>query len=92
MTRLTLYTRPGCHLCEDAKAALARVEAATGEGFTEVNIEGEDALEEEYGFRIPVLLLDGKEHGYWRVEEDRLLRDLQLSSPLRGGKAEGAPG
>jgi glutaredoxin len=81
MSRLTLYTRPGCHLCDDAKAVLDRVAAATGEGFTEVSIEGDEELEEEYGFRIPVLLLDGKEHGYWRVEEDRLLADLRLSSP-----------
>ncbi|MEV8513294.1 glutaredoxin family protein [Dactylosporangium sp. NPDC051484] len=79
--RLVLYTRPGCHLCEDAKAVLERVAAATGEGFTEIDITGDDELEEEYGFRIPVLLLDGKEHGYWRVEEERLRNDLRLSSP-----------
>jgi glutaredoxin len=82
--RLTLYTRPGCHLCEDAKAVLDRI----GEPYAEVDIEGDDELEEEYGFRIPVLLLDGKEHGYWRVEEERLRTDLKLSSPLRGGEAE----
>jgi glutaredoxin len=79
--RLVLYTRPGCHLCEDAKAILARVEADTGEGFTEIDITGDEDLEEEYGFRIPVLLLDGREHGYWRVEEERLRTDLRLSSP-----------
>ena len=78
--RLTLYTRPGCHLCDVAKEAIARVAAATGEDWTEIDITGDDALEEEYGFRIPVVLLDGKEHGYWRVEEDRLLRDMRLSS------------
>ncbi|GAB3869255.1 glutaredoxin family protein [Dactylosporangium cerinum] len=79
--RLTLYTRPGCHLCDVAKEAMARVAAATGEEWTEIDITGDDALEDEYGFRIPVVLLDGKEHGYWRVEEDRLRRDIQLSSP-----------
>ncbi|MET7393409.1 glutaredoxin family protein [Dactylosporangium sp. NPDC005572] len=79
--RLTLITRPGCHLCEDAKEVMARVAAATGEEWTEVDITGDEQLEEEYGFRIPVVLLDGKEHGYWRVEEERLLRDLRLSSP-----------
>jgi glutaredoxin len=78
--RLTLLTRPGCHLCDVAKEAMDRVAAATGEGWTEIDITGDDALEEEYGFRIPVVLLDGKEHGYWRVEEDRLLRDIRLSS------------
>jgi glutaredoxin len=75
--RLRLYTRPGCHLCEEAAAVLERV----GEPFEEVDISGDDDLEEEYGLRIPVLLLDGQEHGYWRVEEDRLRADLRLSSP-----------
>jgi glutaredoxin len=75
--RLTLYTRDGCHLCDDAKAVLERI----GEPFEEVDISGDDELEDEYGLRIPVLLLDGKEHGYWRVEEERLRNDLRLSSP-----------
>ncbi|GAA2619028.1 glutaredoxin family protein [Dactylosporangium fulvum] len=79
--RLTLLTRPGCHLCDVAKEAMGRVADATGEEWTEVDITGDEALEDEYGFRIPVVLLDGKEHGYWRVEEDRLLRDIRLSSP-----------
>jgi glutaredoxin len=74
--RLVLYTRAGCHLCEDAKAALGRVRARTGVGFTEVDIAGDAELTAEYGDRIPVVLLDGREHGYWRVEEARLLRDL----------------
>jgi glutaredoxin len=74
--RVTLYTRAGCHLCDDAKMALERVRAKTGVGFTEVDIDGDADLTAEYGDRIPVILLDGREHGYWRVEEDRLLRDL----------------
>ncbi|AEB47441.1 MULTISPECIES: glutaredoxin family protein [Micromonospora] len=74
--RLTLITRPGCHLCEDAKAALDRVVAVTGDRWTERDVSGDIELEREYGDRLPVVLLDGKEHGYWRVEEERLLRDL----------------
>ncbi|MEU4370352.1 glutaredoxin family protein [Micromonospora chersina] len=74
--RLTLITRPGCHLCEDAKAALDRVVAVTGDRWIEKDVTGDLELEREYGDRLPVVLLDGKEHGYWRVEEDRLLRDL----------------
>ncbi|GAB4048830.1 glutaredoxin family protein [Catellatospora paridis] len=72
MTRLTLYTRPGCHLCEDAVAVLERI----GEPFEEIDISGDRELEAEYGDRIPVIMLDGREHGYWRVEEQRLRRDL----------------
>lgn len=74
--RLTLITRPGCHLCDVAKEAIERVTAATGERWVEVNVESDPELEAEYGDRVPVTLLDGKEHGYWRVEEQRLLRDL----------------
>jgi glutaredoxin len=74
--RITLYTRPGCHLCEDAKEAVRRVSDRTGTGWREVDIAGDDELENEYGEMIPVILLDGRMHGYFRVEEDRLLRDL----------------
>ncbi len=72
MTRITLYTRPGCHLCEVAVAALEEI----GEPFDEVDITSDVELEMEYGERVPVIMLDGKEHGYWRVEKERLLRDL----------------
>jgi glutaredoxin len=74
--RIVLYTRAGCHLCDDAAAALARVREQTGVGWTEVDISGDPELTAEYGDRIPVVVLDGREHGYWRVEEARLLRDL----------------
>ncbi|RKR88767.1 glutaredoxin [Micromonospora pisi] len=79
--RLTLITRPGCHLCEVAKEAIDRVVAATGDRWVEVDVSGDLELEREYGDRVPVVLLDGKEHGYWRVEEARLLRDLTPTTP-----------
>ncbi|MGN9810715.1 glutaredoxin family protein [Micromonospora sp. BQ11] len=74
--RITLITRPGCHLCEDAKEALDRVVAVTGDRWISKDVTGDIELEREYGERLPVVLLDGKEHGYWRVEEERLLKDL----------------
>ncbi len=74
--RVTLITRAGCHLCEVAKEALDRVCDATGDSWVELRVESDIELEREYGERLPVILLDGKDHGYWRVEEDRLLRDL----------------
>jgi len=70
--RVTLYSRAGCHLCDDAAAALRQLEI----DFVEVDISAHRDLEAEYGDRIPVIMLDGKEHGYWRVEGDRLLRDM----------------
>jgi hypothetical protein len=75
--RLALVTRPDCHLCDVAKEALDRVAAATGQTWTELDVTADLELEREYGDRVPVVLLDGREHGYWRVEEDRLLRDLR---------------
>jgi glutaredoxin len=77
--RLTLITRPGCHLCDVAKEAIERVAAQTGERWVEVDLTGDRELEAEYGDRVPVTLLDGKEHGFWRVEEQRLIRDLNKS-------------
>jgi hypothetical protein len=77
--RLTLITRSGCHLCDVAKDAMDRVAAASGERWTELDVDSDIELQREYGDRVPVVLLDGKEHGYWRVEEDRLLRDLGAS-------------
>lgn len=74
--RVTLIARPDCHLCEVAREAVTRVVTQTGDRWIEVDVTSDLELEREYGDRVPVILLDGKEHGYWRVEEDRLLRDL----------------
>jgi glutaredoxin len=75
--RLTLITRDQCHLCDVAKDAMARVAQASGEDWREVDVDSDPRLQAEYWDRVPVILLDGKEHGYWRVEEERLLRDLK---------------
>jgi len=74
---LTLVTRPDCHLCDAAREAMDRVAAAAGETWTELDVTDDIELERDYGDRLPVVLLDGREHGYWRVEEERLLRDLR---------------
>jgi glutaredoxin len=70
---VTLISRDGCHLCEVAEQTLDRIAAG---GWTRVDVESSLELERDYGDRVPVVLLDGKEHGYWKVEEDRLLRDM----------------
>jgi Glutaredoxin-like domain (DUF836) len=74
--RLVLISRDGCHLCDVAREAMDRVAAAAGETWREVDVDGDPDLLAEYSDRVPVVLLDGREHGYWRVEEERLLRDL----------------
>ena len=73
MTRVTLISRDGCHLCEVAERALDRI--APGD-WTRVDVDSSVELQRDYGDRVPVILLDGREHGYWRVEEQRLRRDM----------------
>ncbi|GIF51075.1 glutaredoxin [Asanoa ferruginea] len=80
MPRVALVTRTDCHLCVAARAALDRVTARTGEPWTELDVSDDIELERDYGDRLPVVLLDGAEHGYWQVEEDRLTRDLESTS------------
>jgi glutaredoxin len=88
--RVTLLTRPGCHLCDDARAVLARVAADLGVGWREVNVDLASDLADSYGDRVPVTLVDGREHGYWRVDEARLRRDLTVGrwpwQRRRGGR------
>ena len=73
MNRVTLISRAGCHLCADAEAVLDRI--LPGQ-WSRVDVDSSEELRREYDDRVPVVLLDGVEHGYWRVEEARLLRDL----------------
>lgn len=75
--RLTLITRVDCHLCDVAKEAIASVAAQAGVEYRLVDVDSDPALQAEYWDRVPVILLDGREHGYWRVEPERLLRDLR---------------
>lgn len=76
-----LLTRAGCGLCDRAKDQLAGLSAELGFdlGATDVDVAaaaGDTALRTEYGDRLPVVLLDGREHSYWEVDEARLRVDL----------------
>jgi glutaredoxin len=73
---VTLITRVGCHLCEDASALLQKLRAELGFGYDELDVDADRDRRNEYSDRVPVILIDGKEHGYWRVEEDRLRKAL----------------
>ena len=70
--RVLLYSRPGCHLCDDARKVVEAVCAEVGEGYTEVDITSSPELQREYGEQIPVTLVDGRRHDFWRVDPDRL--------------------
>ncbi|WP_374454629.1 glutaredoxin family protein [Nocardioides sp.] len=74
--RITLYSRPGCHLCDDAREVIARVCADLGESFDEVDIESDDDLEDRFGEEVPVTYVDGRQHDFWRVDEARLRKAL----------------
>jgi glutaredoxin len=76
MTTVTLYSRPGCHLCEDARAALERVAARAPFAIDEIDITTDDALHARYLERIPVVALDGQELFEFFVDEDSLERVL----------------
>jgi len=70
--RVTLIGRHGCHLCDDARAVVAAVCAETGEAWVEVSIDDDPALYDEHWDRIPVVLVDGRPHDFWRVDPRRL--------------------
>ena len=70
--RVLVYTRAGCHLCEVAEADVARICADLELDFETVDVDTDPELRAEYGDRVPVILVDGREHGFWRVEEERL--------------------
>ena len=76
MRTVTLYTRPGCHLCEDARAALLRVQGRTPFTLAEVDIETDDALHKAYLERIPVIHLDGEHLFDFFVDEAALTARL----------------
>jgi glutaredoxin len=70
--RVTFYSRVGCHLCDDARAVVARVCADLGESFVEVDVDSDPALEDRFGEEVPVTFVDGRQHDFWRVDEGRL--------------------
>ncbi|WP_457254082.1 glutaredoxin family protein [Pedococcus sp. P5_B7] len=78
--RITLVSKPGCHLCDAARAVIARVAADVGVGWVERSIEDEPALREQYWEQIPVTFVDGRQHDYWRVDETRLRAALTRST------------
>ncbi len=75
---VTLYGRPGCHLCDDARAALERIRATAPFTLREVDITGDDDLHRRYLERIPVVCLEGEELFEYFVDEQTLRRRLAL--------------
>jgi hypothetical protein len=70
--RITLITKAGCHLCDAARATVAKVAADLGVGWVEHDINEDPRLKEDYWDTIPVTMVDGRQHDFWKVDEARL--------------------
>ena len=74
--RVTLVGKPDCHLCEQARSIIESVCAELGESFVELSILDDPDLADQYWERIPVTLVDGRPHDFWRVDPVRLRKAL----------------
>lgn len=80
-TRITLLSRPGCHLCDDARDVIRRVASDLGVSWEERDITLSQEDMREHWDKIPVTLVDGVQHDFWRVSEGRLRAALGTSGP-----------
>jgi glutaredoxin len=83
MIAVTIYSRPGCHLCDDMKAVVHKVARTIPVSIEEIDISTDAKLEAEFGLEIPVLFVAGKKAAKYRVGEEELRRIL-------AGRAGGA--
>ena len=77
MTLITIYSRAGCHLCEDALKILQSMQSELDFDLEEILIDGSEELEKLYGEKIPVTQIDGKHHDFWRVDPERFRSSLE---------------
>ena len=75
-TRVTLIGKPGCHLCDEARAVIEQVCGELGVSWQEFSIMDDPALADKYFETIPVTLVDGLPHDQWRVDAARLRHAL----------------
>jgi hypothetical protein len=80
---VVLITKADCHLCSDARAAVGRVTAALGIDWTEQSVDDDAALRERFAEEIPVVLVNGVQRDFWRIDETRLTRTLRQALDLR---------
>jgi glutaredoxin len=69
---VTLIGKPGCHLCDNARAVVEKVAGELGAVVEERDITQDEELYRKYWEQIPVVLVDGEQHDFWRVDERRL--------------------
>ena len=75
---MTLLSKPGCHLCDDARLIVMAVCDELSVGWEERDITLDSAEQARYWEEIPVILVDGRQHAYWTVDEDQLRAALAL--------------
>lgn len=78
--RITVIGKPSCHLCDLAKEVVDRVDADLHVGVEVLSIDDDAVLREKYWEQIPVILVDGRQHTFWRVDEARLRAALATGS------------
>lgn len=69
---VVLYSRPECHLCNEARLVVERECRAAGVGWSEVDIDSDADLQQRYGEFVPVVTVAGEQVGYWRIDPARL--------------------
>jgi hypothetical protein len=74
--RITLISKPGCHLCDEARSVIVEVANELGVAWVEINMLDDAALTERFANDVPVTLVDGQVHDFWRVSAERLTRAL----------------
>ena len=74
---VTLYTRPGCHLCEEAKAVIAPLLRESGATLREVNVDEDPALKERYAWDVPVIFIGARKAAKHRVNAEQFRRQLR---------------
>lgn len=74
--RVQLVSRVGCHLCDDGREVVRRAVEQAGERFTEVDVDADPELLRRYSDRVPVVLVDGAETDFGRLDEARLVAAL----------------
>jgi glutaredoxin len=82
---VTLYTRPGCHLCEEAKAQIAPLLNRAGARLREVNIDEDAELRERYNVDVPVIFLGARKVAKHRVDLEQFRRQLEEARRDAGG-------
>lgn len=74
--RVVVYTRQGCHLCDDALAVVAPLAAEAATTVRLVDVDDDAVLRDRFGELVPVVEVDGVQQGFWRVDADRVRRAL----------------